>query len=92
MHYDVYYAGGTLSNGLYILDMSNPILNVNDIKKTKSDNMKSSYSWYCHLGPANEKSMTELHNCCGLGSFDCESFDECEFCLLGDESKNSFDF
>ena len=31
----VFYAGGTLSYGIYILDMSNPILNVNDNKKTK---------------------------------------------------------
>ena len=58
--------------------MSNPILNVNDNKRTMRDNLKSSYSWYCHLGPANEKRMTELHNCCSLGSFDYESFDKCE--------------
>ena len=30
---DVFYTGGTLSNGIYILDMSNPILNVNDNKR-----------------------------------------------------------
>ena len=30
---DVFYAGGTLNNGIYILDMSNPILNVNDNKR-----------------------------------------------------------
>ena len=30
---DVFYAGGTLSNGIYILDMSNPILNINDNKR-----------------------------------------------------------
>ena len=33
--YDVFYAGGTLSNGIYVLDMSNPILNVNDNKRAK---------------------------------------------------------
>ena len=32
---DVFYAGGTLSNGIYILDMSNPILNINDSKRQK---------------------------------------------------------
>ena len=34
---DVFYTGGTLSNGNYILDMSNPILNVNDNKRQKGD-------------------------------------------------------
>ena len=32
---DAFYAGGTLSNGIYILDMSNPILNINDSKRQK---------------------------------------------------------
>ena len=32
---DVFYASGTLSNGIYILDMSNPILNINDNKRQK---------------------------------------------------------
>ena len=40
---DVFYAGGTLSNGIYILDMSNPILNVNDNKRQKINNLKSSF-------------------------------------------------
>ena len=40
---DAFYAGGTLSNGIYILDMSNPILNINDSKRQKGDNLKSSY-------------------------------------------------
>ena len=47
---DVFYAGGTLSNGIYILDMSNPILNINDGKRQKGDNFKSSYLWHCRLG------------------------------------------
>ena len=32
---DVFYASGTFSNGIYILDMSNPILNINDSKRQK---------------------------------------------------------
>ena len=35
LHYDVFDASGTLSNGIYMLDMTNPILNVNDNKKAK---------------------------------------------------------
>ena len=37
----VFYAGGTSSNGICILDMSNPILNVNDNKRQNRDNLKS---------------------------------------------------
>ena len=34
---DVSYVGGTLSNEIYILDMPNPILNVNDNKRQKRE-------------------------------------------------------
>ena len=87
---DVFYAGGTLSNGIYILDMSNPILNTNDSKRQKGDNLKSSYLWHCHLGHISERRMTELHKCGSLGSFDYESFDTCESCLLGKMTKLPF--
>ena len=53
------------------------------INGPKRDNLKSSYSWHCCLGLASERHMTELHNYGSLGSFDCESFDNCESCLLG---------
>ena len=87
---DVFYAGGTLSNEIYILDMSNPILNINDNKRKKGDNLKSSYLWHCRLGHISERRMTELHKCGSLGSFDYESFDTCESCLLGKMTKLPF--
>ena len=37
------YAGGTFSNEICMLDMSNPILHVNDNKRQKGDNLKSSF-------------------------------------------------
>ena len=46
---DVFYAGGTLSNGIYMLDMSNTILNINDNKRQKGDNLKSSFLCHCRL-------------------------------------------
>ena len=87
---DVFYAGGTLSNGIYILDMSNPILNINDNKRQIGDNLKSSYLWHCCLGHISERCMSELHKCGSLGSFDYESFDTCESCLLGKMTKLPF--
>ena len=67
--------------------MSNLILNVNDNKKAKGDNLKSSCSWNCLLGHVSERRMTELHNWGSLGSFDCESFDKCESHLLGKDER-----
>ena len=88
---DVFYAGGTLSNEIYILlDMLNPILNVNDSKRQKGDNLKSSYLCHCCLAHISERIMTELHKCGILGSFDYESFDTCESCLLGKMTKLPF--
>ena len=67
--------------------MSNLILNVNDNKRPKGDNLKSLYSRHCPLGHASERCMTELYKSGGLGSFDCNSFDKSESCLLGKDDK-----
>ena len=53
----ILYASGRLINGIYILDMSNQILNVNDNKRPKGDNMKSSYFWHCRLDHVSKKHM-----------------------------------
>ena len=53
------------------------------IKGLKRNNLKSSYSWYCLIGPTSERHIAELQNSSSLGSFNCESFEKCEFCLLG---------
>ena len=37
---DVLFSYGTLCKGIYILDMSNPIVNVDDNKQSKQDNVK----------------------------------------------------
>ena len=84
---DVFYSGGTLSNEIYILDVSNPILNVNDNKRQKKDNLKSSFLWHCCLGHISERHKTKLHRCGSLGSFDYESFGTCESYLLGKMTK-----
>ena len=51
----VLYAIGTLCNGIYILDMSNPILTIHDHKRKKQDNLKSSYLWHRRLGHIIER-------------------------------------
>ena len=54
---DVFYAYGTLCNGIYLLDMSNQILIVHDNKRSKQDNVKPSYLWHCRLGHINKQHM-----------------------------------
>ena len=73
-----FYADGTLSNGIYILDMSSPILNGNDNKIKKGDNLKTSVLWHCRLSHTSDTHMTKLHKSGSLRSFDYESFDKCE--------------
>ena len=57
------------------------------IKGPKRDNLKSSLTWHFRLRPANERHMTELNSCGSLVSFDGESFDNCESCLLGKDDR-----
>ena len=61
-----------------------------NIKNQKQDNMKSSYLWHCCLGHINERRISNLHKDDNLGSFDYESFDTCESCLLGKMAKLPF--
>ena len=63
--------------------MSIPILNVNDNKKPKGDTLKSLYSRHCRLSYTSERCMIELHKNGSSRSFDFDSFEKCESCLLG---------
>ena len=86
---DVFYGAGHLTNGLYILDLENLVFNINT-KKPKIDDLRNSYMWHCRLGHINEKRINKLYKNGYLGSFDYESFDTCESCLLGKMTKTPF--
>ena len=83
------YGTGSLINGLYILDEDKSILNI-DTKRQKLDIVKQSYLWHCRLGHVNEKRISKLHKDGYLDSFDYESFETCESCLLGKMTKTPF--
>ena len=87
---NVLFASDTLYNGIHILDMFKLILVVHDNKRHKKDNLKSSYLWYSCLGHICERRMTKLHKEGSLWSFDYESYDTCESCLLGKMMKFPF--
>ena len=86
---DVLYVTGELNNGIYILNLTTPIFNV-DNKRQKIDNIKDSYLWHCRLGHINEKRMNKLYKLGNLESFDLESYDTCESCLMGKMTKTPF--
>ena len=59
-------------------------------KKFKSNDLNSTYLWHCRLGYINEKRISKLHQVGVLNSFDFESYDTCESCLLGKMTKDPF--
>lgn len=87
---DVLYGNCPLVNGLYYLDLENmPIYNI-DAKRLKPNDLNPTYTWHCRLGHINEKRMKKLHGDGLLSSFDFESIDTCESCLLGKMTKTPF--
>ena len=90
-HGDIFYGNAHLSNGLFVLNLeqTKPIYNI-DTKRFKSNDLNPTYFWHCRLGHANEKRILKLHQDGLLHSFDLESFETCESCLLGKMTKAPF--
>ena len=90
---DIFYRDAQLSNGLYILNHDNPnaksIYNINT-KRFRSNDLNTTYLWHCLLGHINEKRISKLHQDGLLHSFDFESYEVCESCLLGKMTKAPF--
>ena len=90
-HGDMFYGSAQLSNGLYVLNLEQPkpIYSI-DTKRFKSNDLNPTYFWHCRLGHVNEKRISKLHKDGLLNSFDLESFETCESCLLGKMTKAPF--
>jgi hypothetical protein len=74
-------------NGLYVLDLEDkPVYNSN-AKRLRPNNLNPTFIWHCRLGHINEKRIEKIHKDGLLSSFDFESFDTCESCLLGKMTK-----
>ena len=67
----------------------NNIYNI-DTKRIKINESNPTYLWHSRLGHINEKCLEKLHKDGLLSSFDFESYDACESCLLGKMTKASF--
>ena len=86
---DIFYFSGTINNGIYLLDQSSQILNLHT-KRLKTDNIKPSFLWHCRLCHISEKRLSKLHKFGDLGSFEYDSYDTCDSCLLGKMTKTPF--
>ena len=90
---DIFYEDVHLSNDPYILNHDNPnaksIYNINT-KRFRSNDLNTAYLRYCHLSHINEKRISKLHQDGLLHSFDFESYEVCESCLLGKMTKAPF--
>ena len=84
------YATFKLINGLYLLDLDNNVLSVDNNKRLKTKRNDESLLWHCRLGHINERRIKELHTNGFLGQFDFESLDSCETCLGGKMTKAPF--
>jgi hypothetical protein len=83
----IFYTHCPLVNGLYVLDHEDKsVYNIN----TKRDRLNDLNPTFIRLGHINEKRIERLYKDCLLSSFDFESFDMCESCLLGKMTKATF--
>ena len=92
-HNNIFYGYAPLTIGLYALNVENTsdksIYNI-EMKKFKSNDLNTTYLWHYRLGHINEKHISKLHQNGLLNSFDYESFEICESCLLRKMTKTSF--
>jgi hypothetical protein len=87
---DIFYAHCPLVNGLYVLDfVDKSVCNIN-AKRARLNDLNPTFIWHCRLGHINGKRIERLHKDSLLSSFDFESFDMCESCLLGKMIKTHF--
>jgi hypothetical protein len=87
---DIFYAHCSLVNGLYVLNLEDKfVCNIN-VKRARLNDLNPTFICHCHLGHINEKSIERLYKYCLLSSFDFESFDTCESCLLRKMTKTPF--
>ena len=86
---NMFYGSALLANGLYILNQSTTIYNINE-NRVKPNDKNPTYLWHCRLGQINEKKDSRTPKDGLLDSFDLKSFETCESGLLGKMTKAPF--
>ena len=86
----MFHGFAPVQDGLFILNLdSESVYNIN-VKRLKPNDLNMTYFWHCRLGHISWKRMKKLHDDGLLTSFDLESFETCESCLLGKMTKTPF--
>ncbi|GJR59274.1 retrotransposon protein, putative, ty1-copia subclass [Tanacetum coccineum] len=89
-----FYFNAIFGNGIYEIDMSNLVPNVNSMYKVSNKkvkhNLDSTYLWHYRLAHISKKRIEKLQYDGLLKSKDDESFDKCVSCLLGKMTRKSF--
>ena len=87
---NMFHGFAPVVNGLFILDLEGEsVYNIN-VKRHKPNEINPTYIWHCRLGHISQKRMKKLHDDGILTSFEFESFETCESCLLGKMTKTPF--
>ncbi|GJY33660.1 retrotransposon protein, putative, ty1-copia subclass [Tanacetum coccineum] len=91
---DDLYFNAIPCDGIYEIDMHNPVPNVNSIynvsNKRVKHNLDSTYLWNCRLAHISKKRIEKLQHEGILKSTDDESFDQCVSCLSGKMTRKPF--
>ena len=88
---DMFYGFAPIVGGLFILNLEcgNDVFNI-EAKRLKKADTTTTFMGHCRLGHIGKKRMQRLHKDGVLPSFDFESFNTCEACLMGKMTKTPF--
>jgi len=84
---DIFVAYASIVNGFFILNLDALICNVSAKRPWLNE---LTYMWHCRLGHISENRKKRLHDDGLLTSFDFESYETYESCLLGNKTKAPF--
>jgi len=87
---DMFVASASIVNGLFILNLKDAHVYNISAKRPRLNELSPTYMWHCRLGHISENRMKRLHSDGLLTSFDFESYETCEACLLGKMTKTPF--
>ena len=87
---NMFHGFAPVVNGLFILDLEGESFYNINVNRHKPNEINPTYIWHCRLGHISQKCMKKLHDDGILTSFEFESFETCESCLLGKMTKTPF--
>ena len=87
---DIFVAYASIVNRLFILNLDDAPVCYVSAKRPRLNELCPTYLWHCRLGHISENRTKRLHDDGLLTSFDFESYETCESCLVGKMTKAPF--